>query len=105
MLANEEVVDGVSERGSYPVVRKPLRQWQLRITAYADRLMLLEPSGGEPNVPGLVGIPAKEPAFGLPAIWVLPVDRSRAEASGLTVAELQAVYRDNAFVLIPSLKG
>ena len=38
VLANEEVVDGVSERGGYPVVRKPLRQWQLRITAYADRL-------------------------------------------------------------------
>jgi leucyl-tRNA synthetase len=38
VLANEEVVDGVSERGGYPVIRKPLRQWQLRITAYADRL-------------------------------------------------------------------
>jgi leucyl-tRNA synthetase len=38
VLANEEVVDGVSERGGFPVVRKPLRQWQLRITAYADRL-------------------------------------------------------------------
>jgi leucyl-tRNA synthetase len=38
VLANEEVIDGVSERGGYPVVRKPLRQWQLRITAYADRL-------------------------------------------------------------------
>jgi leucyl-tRNA synthetase len=38
VLANEEVIDGVSERGGYPVVRKPLRQWQLRITAYGDRL-------------------------------------------------------------------
>ena len=38
VLANEEVIDGKSERGSYPVVRLPLRQWQLRITAYADRL-------------------------------------------------------------------
>ena len=38
VLANEEVIDGVSERGGFPVVRKPLRQWQLRITAYADRL-------------------------------------------------------------------
>jgi len=38
VLANEEVIDGKSERGSYPVVRQPLRQWQLRITAYADRL-------------------------------------------------------------------
>ena len=38
VLANEEVVDGRSERGGHPVVRQPLRQWQLRITAYADRL-------------------------------------------------------------------
>ncbi len=38
VLANEEVVDGVSERGGYPVKRMPLRQWMLRITAYADRL-------------------------------------------------------------------
>ena len=38
VLANEEVVGGVSERGGYPVVRMPLRQWMLRITAYADRL-------------------------------------------------------------------
>ncbi|HMA93682.1 MAG TPA: leucine--tRNA ligase, partial [Polyangiaceae bacterium] len=38
VLANEEVIDGLSERGSHPVVRQPLRQWQLRITAYADRL-------------------------------------------------------------------
>lgn len=37
-LANEEVVGGVSERGGYPVKRVPLRQWMLRITAYADRL-------------------------------------------------------------------
>ncbi len=38
VLANEEVIDGNSERGSHPVVRLPLRQWMLRITAYADRL-------------------------------------------------------------------
>jgi leucyl-tRNA synthetase len=38
VLANEEVVGGVSERGSHPVVRIPLKQWMLRITAYADRL-------------------------------------------------------------------
>ncbi len=38
VLSNEEVVDGRSERGNFPVVRQPLRQWQLRITAYADRL-------------------------------------------------------------------
>jgi leucyl-tRNA synthetase len=39
VLANEEVVDGKSERGGYPVVRMPLRQWMLRITAYAERLL------------------------------------------------------------------
>ncbi|MEO6575865.1 MAG: class I tRNA ligase family protein, partial [Polyangiaceae bacterium] len=38
VLANEEVIDGKSERGEHPVVRLPLRQWMLRITQYADRL-------------------------------------------------------------------
>jgi leucyl-tRNA synthetase len=38
VLANEEVLGGLSERGGHPVVRIPLRQWMLRITAYADRL-------------------------------------------------------------------
>jgi len=38
VLANEEVIGGLSERGGHPVVRMPLRQWMLRITAYADRL-------------------------------------------------------------------
>ncbi len=39
VLANEEVIDGRSERGNFPCVRKPLKQWMLRITAYADRLV------------------------------------------------------------------
>ncbi|PEZ08958.1 leucine--tRNA ligase [Bacillus sp. AFS018417] len=39
VLANEEVIDGVSERGGHPVERRPMRQWMLRITAYADRLL------------------------------------------------------------------
>ncbi len=39
VLANEEVIDGKSERGDHPCERRPLRQWMLRITAYADRLM------------------------------------------------------------------
>jgi len=38
VLANDEVINGVSERGGYPVVKKKLRQWYLRITEYADRL-------------------------------------------------------------------
>jgi leucyl-tRNA synthetase len=39
VLANEEVVGGVSERGGHPVIRKPMRQWLLRITKYAERLL------------------------------------------------------------------
>ena len=38
VLANEEVIDGLSERGNHPVVRQPLRQWVLKITEYADKL-------------------------------------------------------------------
>ena len=39
VLANEEVVDGLSEVGGHPVIRRPMRQWVLKITAYADRLL------------------------------------------------------------------
>jgi leucyl-tRNA synthetase len=39
VLANEEVIDGKSERGGHPVIRKPMRQWVLKITEYADRLL------------------------------------------------------------------
>ncbi len=39
VLANEEVVDGKSEVGGFPVIRKPMRQWMLRITAYAEKLI------------------------------------------------------------------
>ncbi len=39
VLANEEVIDGLSERGNHPVVRRPMKQWVLKITAYADRLL------------------------------------------------------------------
>ena len=39
VLSNEEVVDGVSERGGHPVYRRPMKQWMLKITAYADRLL------------------------------------------------------------------
>ncbi|MDP9041660.1 MAG: class I tRNA ligase family protein, partial [Bacteroidota bacterium] len=39
VLANDEVINGFSERGGYPVVKKKLRQWYLRITEYADRLL------------------------------------------------------------------
>ena len=39
VLANEEVVDGKSERGGHPVIRKPMKQWMLKITDYSDRLL------------------------------------------------------------------
>ena len=39
VLANDEVINGLSERGGYPVVRKKMTQWMMRITAYADRLL------------------------------------------------------------------
>lgn len=39
VLANEEVIDGKSEVGGFPVIRKPMRQWMLKITAYAERLL------------------------------------------------------------------
>ena len=39
VLANDEVKDGVSERGGHPVERKRMRQWSMRITAYAQRLL------------------------------------------------------------------
>ncbi|CAH1852578.1 leucine--tRNA ligase [Convivina intestini] len=39
VVANEEVIDGKTERGGYPVYRVPMRQWVLKITAYADRLL------------------------------------------------------------------
>jgi len=39
VLANEEVINGLSERGDHPVIRKPMRQWMLRITKYSERLL------------------------------------------------------------------
>jgi leucyl-tRNA synthetase len=39
VLANEEVINGLSERGNHPVIRKPMRQWMLKITEYAERLL------------------------------------------------------------------
>ena len=39
VLANEEVIDGRSERGNHPVIRKPMRQWVLKITEYAERML------------------------------------------------------------------
>jgi flagellar biosynthesis protein FlhA len=59
--------------------------------AYADRVMVLDPTGATPHAAGVDGIPAKEPAFGLPALWILPQDRGRAESAGLTVVDAPSV--------------
>jgi flagellar biosynthesis protein FlhA len=62
-----------------------------RGTAYADRFMVLEPSGGRPVLPGADAIMAKEPAFGLEALWITATDRARAEAGGMTVVDPASV--------------
>jgi hypothetical protein len=49
VLANEEVIDGRSERGNHPVIRTPLRQWMLKITAYADRSSRISRSSTGPR--------------------------------------------------------
>jgi len=76
--------------------------------AYVDRVMALDPSGSTPRLDGLDTLQAKEPAFGLPALWVLPGDRPRAEAAGLTVVDpasvmtthLAEVLRRNAYEMV-----
>jgi flagellar biosynthesis protein FlhA len=76
--------------------------------AYVDRVMALDPSGNTPRLDGLDVLHAKEPAFGLPALWVLPGDRPRAEAAGLTVVDpasvmtthVAEVLRRNAYELV-----
>jgi flagellar biosynthesis protein FlhA len=59
--------------------------------AYADRLMALDPAGAPPRLDGVDAIQAKEPAFGLPALWILPAERSRAEVAGLTIVDPASV--------------
>jgi len=68
-----------------------------RATAYADRLMVLEPRGSAPEV---AGIAAREPAFGLPCVWIAPAGRVAAEAAGLTVVEPAAVVTTHLSELV-----
>jgi flagellar biosynthesis protein FlhA len=56
--------------------------------AHADRLMALDPGGSAPHVEGIRGV---DPAFGLPAVWVPPADRARAESLGLTLVDASSV--------------
>ena len=39
VLANDEIINGVSERGGFPIIRKKMKQWSIRISAYAERLL------------------------------------------------------------------
>jgi len=77
-----------------------------RGTAKRDQLLVLDPGGGDPKIEGLA---TKEPAFGLPARWVSPDARSRAEARGYTVVEPAAAIATHvAEVLkraVPELLG
>ncbi|MFY9399255.1 MAG: flagellar biosynthesis protein FlhA [Desulfomonilia bacterium] len=59
-----------------------------RAEAMADRLMLLNPESAELDIPG---IPVKEPAFGLPALWIKKTDSERAQLAGLTVVDASTV--------------
>ncbi len=68
VLANEEVIDGRSERGGHPVVRKAMRQWMLRITAYADRL-----------IDDLDGLDWPEPIVKMQRDWVGRSEGARIE--------------------------
>ena len=60
-------------------------------TAYADRLMALDPSGSEPVLDGVDTIAAREPAFGLPAVWIPTENRAQAEMAGLTIVDPASV--------------
>jgi len=62
-----------------------------RGNAYADRFMVLDPSGGRPVLPGADALVGKEPAFGLEALWVTAIDRARAESAGMTVVDPASV--------------
>jgi flagellar biosynthesis protein FlhA len=73
--------------------------------AHPERLMALDPSGAAPAIDGLRG---QDPAFSLPAVWIAPSDRARAEALGLTLVDppsvltthLSELLRRNAYELV-----
>jgi len=74
------------EPASYRVLLRGLEVG--RGTAHLDRLMALDPAGNPPDIEGLR---STDPAFGLPSVWVLPGDRARAEARGLTLVDAASV--------------
>ncbi|MGL4553734.1 MAG: leucine--tRNA ligase, partial [Gemmataceae bacterium] len=80
VLANEEVIDGKSERGGHPVVRMPLRQWLLRITSYAERL-----------IDDLDGLDWSESIKGMQRNWIGRSEGAEV-AFALTTGETIVVY-------------
>ncbi|MES1206121.1 MAG: flagellar biosynthesis protein FlhA, partial [Pseudomonadota bacterium] len=59
--------------------------------AYTDRVMVLDPAGRAPELPGVDSLAGKDPAFGLPALWIPIGERARAEAAGLTAVDASSV--------------
>ncbi|MFO0596318.1 MAG: flagellar biosynthesis protein FlhA [Myxococcaceae bacterium] len=66
-------------------------------TAHLGRLMCLEPAGGTPVIDGM---PGKDPAFGLPAVWITPEQRAGAEARGYTLVDAPSVLTTHLSELI-----
>ncbi|RYG47830.1 MAG: leucine--tRNA ligase, partial [Chitinophagaceae bacterium] len=81
VLANDEVVNGVSERGGFPVVKKKMRQWFLRITAYAERLLK-----------GLEGLDFSESMKEMQRNWIGRSEGAELEFSVLGAGESIKIY-------------
>ncbi|MGO8931804.1 MAG: leucine--tRNA ligase [Limisphaerales bacterium] len=87
VLANEEVVDGKSEVGDFPVVRKPMRQWMLRITAYAERLL-----------EDLETIEWSHSLKEMQRNWI-----GRSEGAEVTFVALRPIFREQSLTLVCDL--
>jgi leucyl-tRNA synthetase len=103
VLANEEVIDGKSEVGGFPVERRPMRQWMLRITAYADRLaddldLLQWPQSLKEMQRNWIGR-----SEGAQVDFEIALDPSPAEAEGITVFTTRpdTLYGATYMVLAP----
>ncbi|HRO17338.1 MAG TPA: leucine--tRNA ligase [Ferruginibacter sp.] len=81
VLANDEVVNGLSERGGHPVVKKKMRQWYLRITAYAERLLQ-----------GLDTVDFSESMKDMQRNWIGKSEGAEVEFSGATFEGNSKVY-------------
>ncbi|MCP2044561.1 leucine--tRNA ligase [Pontibacter sp. HSC-36F09] len=99
VLANDEVVGGVSERGGYPVERKLMRQWMMRITAYAERLLQ-----------GLEGIDWPEPVKEMQRNWIgksvgaeldFAIEGGASEKIKVFTTRIDTIYGATFVVLAP----